>query len=557
MTYGAEAVGVVAIAHEDTTSYSVLSDFAQLFLREGSRTRREFLVELYPFDDVTKQVEVMRYSQEPFEPTFNENVSALRRIPEALNYTASVNAGLFSLAATSGQGDMFVRVDHRPDDPTKGDSDDYMQRFFGNRVARVLMGGEGFEYSKYGVVQELRMRGIEPQAGGFRVVLRDPTLDLQKSAQPAVYSGAGNEEGGENLAGQPKPFAFGHCRNIDMVELDSVKNVYHVAGHRIKAVREVYDIGLKLTPYDNGNNDITDLALSSVWDWAPTVSDNGTYITDLERGILRLAAPAVSRPLADVDGYVRADGFHPNTHGQIVRTLHEDMTFGGIDSATLDLASYGRVELDSIYPAHLYRSRPTETLLQLTNDLLKDVFGFVWGTPEGFLAIGTLRERPIKDEIVESDFDAPPRGLLHFPIIKSRRYEYGQSHVVQRGDDLSELAEQEHVDFVGQEYRALNFPLDGFAVNHLDAEPSAVTTHFDDLTALPEWARQVLLLIHPRRLWEFRLKEAKQLRYRLGDTVRVTYPRYGFETGLTGIIVGVVERSGSRTVQLTVWVDHG
>jgi len=53
-------------------------------------------------------------------------------------------------------------------------------------------------------------------------------------------------------------------------------------------------------------------------------------------------------------------------------------------------------------------------------------------------------------------------------------------------------------------------------------------------------------------VWPLRVT-SHQLQAKIGDSIRIAYPRWRFVTGRSGIVLGVTERSKSNATELIWW----
>jgi hypothetical protein len=175
------------------------------------------------------------------------------------------------------------------------------------------------------------------QVGTF--ASEDDALGLQLTADLAPfeadilfneYAGTTGAEGGADIKGQPKPWAFGRCQNAEGVFIDQIDNVWQVSGYGpVSAIPMVYERGAAF----GASNFVDDYAT-----YTALVAANipeGRWGTCLAQGMFRLGAPPAGVVTADVDGDTTT-GFLRRT-GAIIKEIARRLNLAArMDTASLD-----------------------------------------------------------------------------------------------------------------------------------------------------------------------------------------------------------------------------
>lgn len=525
------AIRPYAVGAEDQSTASL---FAQL-LGDPRRPRRLYL-EIDPYDPVAAQTVKRRFGRgEGFPDQFFDvgAVEILRLDTGALEGEAEVGGvgrrtvGEIELAWADGAHDGLAGL-----------------RFDGRDVT-VLMGGEGFTYAQLEPV--FVGKSLEPSYDRlrFRLTIRDASALLECPIQTTLYA-----EGeqlpfpaqivfiDENLDGLPKPLAYGAPRNVAPVLLSRAWQTYQFHDGAIEAVDALYDRGAPFTPANGGANDITDLGLLSLDLW---IAVPGEYITDLAKGMVRIG----STPSGLVTGDVRGDKAGPlgfvSTIADVVRRIATKD--GMLSDADLDLASFQRLNLVQPGPVSLYTGTSAPTVFEVIQALLAETtFGYSVHTRTGKLSIGRVELQSPVATIEADDVVAIRRVRTALPFWQ-RKLLYARSFTVQGPDDVAGGASDAHKDFVAEEYRRATWEDAAIQTRRPLARTAEVPTSFDgESDAQGEADRQGALLGADRDRFDVTVAY-RQFVHRVGQTVRLVYPRFGLAGGRDFFVAGVREET--------------
>ncbi len=378
---------------------------------------------------------------------------------------------------------------------------------------------------------------------------------LQRPIQANLYAGTGGLEGDAELAGKPKPLAFGIARQVEPVLVDAVNRIYQYHDGEAEEVIVVRDRGVALT---------SDGDMADVTAWTPVA---GHYVTDLARGLLRLGSKPDGKVTIDVKG--DASGGYVETAAGIVRRVLEDRL--GIDPGELELGTFAALDSETDAPCHLVAHLEPMDALSACKGPLESVGGYLTMTRLGRVRLQRwkLPSSPTvmlgpADVLVESF----RQGGAPIPSWR-RRFGAKRYHSTLTADELAaSVSEADRADF-GQEYR---FPAasTNTEVQDLygDVSPDVeVLTSLDDPDdAAAEQARQQEFLGEALRACEVTVI-GRVAQFEVGDEVELalywtdpegeTHDRYGLSFGEWFRISGWDDAGGSYAdgdrVRLMLW----
>lgn len=117
----------------------------------------------------------------------------------------------------------------------------------------VLLGGDKFSYSDYGLIFTGLTDDVEVQDERLVIQMRDLKALFDVNIQPKTFAGSGSYEGGLEIKDKPKPKCYGRCLNISPIEVGKI-NGYRTFVFNDGAVapydadiHQVFDRGVALT----------------------------------------------------------------------------------------------------------------------------------------------------------------------------------------------------------------------------------------------------------------------------------------------------------------------
>lgn len=350
-------------------------------------------------------------------------------------------------------------------------------------------------------------------------------------------------EGGEDLAGKPKPLAFGKVRQIKGVLIDSLNLIYQLHDGELESVDEADDEGVALTPA----GDVSDLYATSV--------SAGQFKTDLARGLVRLG----TKPIGEATFTAQGDalGGYVSTAADIARRIVS--RHGGLVDARIDLGAIARLNTANSAVCGYATTTEAENM----DAILSSVLGSVgaWWTytragifrvqrlepPENGVPVGVLDETRVLYGGIARGPCAPPS--------KRQRLTYQRVWQPQQSSSLATSLTEEQRRYLGEEWRYVTGEAGSARIEtaDLDAEDVDAETYLDDRAAAQAEADRRQALFGVRRN-AFTVPLAEGLfQYNLGEIWTLQIRRFGLAAGRPCVIVGITEDVASDSTILELW----
>lgn len=228
---------------------------------------------------------------------------------------------------------------------------------------------------------------LVPDETTLSLALRDRQALLDRPLQSTVYAGTGGVEGGSDLAGKPKPLAYGRCFNVPAVLVDSANLVYQVHDGAIAAVEAVRDNGVALV-FKQDHPSYAALIAASPQAGA------GEYDTCLAEGLVALGAAPAGGVRVDCRG--EDDGLSPGGYVEAASEIVRRIVTTRLDSPLSDPADLDTDAFDAVLaaqPAPLgFWQGPDDALTvgQALDAIMASIGGWWTMTLTGLLSVGIL-----------------------------------------------------------------------------------------------------------------------------------------------------------------------
>lgn len=410
----------------------------------------------------------------------------------------------------------------------------------GRRIV-VKAGSKDFSYADFATVFDGTCNDIEADDDQIILTISDNRQKLEQLLTPGAYAGTGGIEGGDDLAGKPKPLCYGQVFNIEPVLVDAVNLVYQIHDGSISAVDAVRDSGVVLT---SGGN---------VADITAAVVSAGQYKTQISGGYIKLGSTPAGRITADVHG--DSTGGYISTAGAIAQRLVKTrLGARSLSSSQIDAGAFNL--LDAALPAATGIYLTEQTYASEAIDALINPNAAYWTfTRRGLLTAGAIDEPGTEDLILtEDDIDDPGiRIAAVMPPAWRISVGYAPVGVVQKEDELAAATTDDDRAFVGQEHRfVVNEDRAVRTINEFSLERQFLTRLSLKSDAEDLLERLVRIFGQRRRVYRVPLLRAMFRGY-LGDTVKLSYPRYGLNDGVKLLVVGVSEDAETGGTVLELW----
>lgn len=195
---------------------------------------------------------------------------------------------------------------------------------------------------------------FDGRVGTFKVDRDTLTVTASVDVEPfkakilaSTYAGTGGIEGGSDIKGKAKPWAFGSPLSIEPILINSVDSVFQVSAYgNIKAVTALYERGSQFGASLGDYADYTALVAASI--------PAGRWATCLASGLIRLGAPPYGVITADLEGDYQGSIWR-RLPGAIIQRMCSALGISGsainttslnaLDTAMSALPSGGNIDL--------------------------------------------------------------------------------------------------------------------------------------------------------------------------------------------------------------------
>lgn len=384
----------------------------------------------------------------------------------------------------------------------------------------------------------------------LRLRFYDRRLVLDKPIQENVYAGTTTStgptaEGNLDLKDSVKPLCFGRCLNVPPVPANAIDLIYQVHDGAVSAIT-VYDGGVPLTV---GVNHASIATLQ-----AATIRP-GRYDTCLSLGLFRLGGAPAFAITADVSEGSSAAARYP---GAVVQRMLAKMGLSG--PADVNAASFSALDAAAAMEIGIWIDGQT-TGLAAMGDVLASVGGWIAPGSTGAFEVGRLLApgTPVgaidEDDmlgetlgiVVSEDTDG---GLPAWRVI----IEYARNWTKQDDAVLGGCVDMPRRGFLAAENREEKAESAAVREKHLLAPELRISTLIVERSAaLVEVARRLALYSVRRDVLSFSMNHVDADAYRVGRTMTIRQPRFGYEAGKNMVVIGREENLRDYTVMLTVW----
>lgn len=231
------------------------------------------------------------------------------------------------------------------------------QQVWDGALGRLWMGEHGADFSTYEKIFEGTLGPHSREANVLRVPLygRDFTLS-ETPILTAKYAGTGGIEGPPALIGKWKPRAYGSCRYVTPVLINSAYQVYQVNDGPVTNITAVYENAYVVSASKGDAANYSDLI---GYDLKP-----GELITCVALGLFRLGAAPSGKITADVTGRTNAG----STLASITQRI---LLEAGVLASDIDMASINTVGAAKSWCLYLEEQANA-------GELLKEAYAGAW-----------------------------------------------------------------------------------------------------------------------------------------------------------------------------------
>lgn len=368
--------------------------------------------------------------------------------------------------------------------------------------------------------------------------LQDPVVYAQNLYPTTIYTGAGGAAGDAELEGIVKPVVLGRVWNMSPVLINAVGLIFQVHDGAVSAITGVFDGGVALT-FSANFASYAALAAASV--------TAGQYATCLAAGLIRVGGTPAFALTAHVDGHSSAGitvrSIATWLVGQLDTVLELDVDAGSF--AVLPLWTAGWVWADAFTFA--------EAISRFVGD-----GGYHWGADTTGLIRALRLDPPNATGSVTASYSTEDIfGIERAPLpggyegVHHRRIvRYRKNWTVQSDGELAATAANRPAR--QREWKTSIATVAIVSRNAID--PPVLDTSLADSAAAGELATH-LLNLHgaPRRMVQMETRVFGSSIPRLGDQVRITYPRFDLRDGKVLRAVALDLRLAESASHLLLW----
>lgn len=393
----------------------------------------------------------------------------------------------------------------------------------------------------------------QPEISWDKIILRIRDRQAELGLPIYLNTYAGNNvlpngvEGVEgDLKGKPKPVLLGQVFNISPPLVNTSKLIYQLNDGGINSVDAVYDRALALT---------AGAAYIDAADMLATAPAAGQYRAYPAGGFIRLG----SSP----DGQITCDATQgasavDRTVAQLLKTIAVD--YAGIDAG--DIISADVTALDADNSAVVGYWTDSDTHCKAAMDAICNSIGAWYGfnslgkmnmarfeLPTGSPVVHIINSDIISiNKIVSNDAG---RGIAAWKI----RLNYKKLYTVQTSDLAGAVADARKAE-LANEYRAIEKTDTSVQTKHLLAPDITLDTLLVTAAdAEAEAARRLAIYSVDRAIYQLRvaMDSAVAASIDLGQVVTIELNRFGMETGIDYLVIGIRPNLQLKLIDLTVW----
>jgi hypothetical protein len=414
------------------------------------------------------------------------------------------------------------------------------------RPARLYIGRPTDRRADFGLVfSGVIARTPEGNLNEISIALSDGVSKLEQSIQATVYAGTGGLEGGADLAGKPKPLAFGEVLNVAPPLVDSTKLIYQAHDGPVQDIPDVYDRGVALT---RGAD------YSSQSDLETTAPAAGTFRVWPAGGYFRLGAAPDGTVTCNVEGDASGAGY-VDTHADILLRILVD--YAALFSTEIEPGSFSRLNTAAPGACGIWIGTDVRQISAVVDEILISAGAFGGFSRLGVFTVGQV-DTPggiVHGEITAeeiSELERLPLPADLEPVIWRSSLGYQRNFTVQ--SDLAASVPAARVAFAAQEYRVVSQSDETIKSRRLLARDLvAPSLYVNQADADTENARRFALWSSPRTPYRAAARPTSLPR-ELGQDVVMTHNRYGLAAGRFGRVIGHRVSAINTEVELTVLI---
>lgn len=425
---------------------------------------------------------------------------------------------------------------------------------YAGRNIRVLLVQQGAALSTAqvlfeGLLEQPQFDWSTDGAGVLRIIVRDKAFDLTRPLQSGTFGGTNalpaGVDGVDDLKGKYKPLLFGYAARIAPPSVNTARLIYQVSSGAIADVPAVYDKALAL---GRGAD------YASAADMQATAPAATQYRVWPAGGMFRLGSTPAGQVTCDAVEGATAAARYPGAVAQRV-LLAAGLDIGNIDTAAL-------AALDSACPwecGYWATHQQAVTARSVLDALMQSTGGWWTASNANRITAGVLAVPagvPVADlhpgnllSLTRRQNKDTDRGIPPWRVVVG----YARYWQTTTGDFAGAVAQAVRDD-LAEQYRLAD--AQDAAVR--TAYPAAPEVRIDtvlrykaDAQSLATARLGVLKVL--RETLQADVRSASAAAADIGQTVRITLPRYGLQAGRLYTVIGATLDARIDSVKLTLW----
>lgn len=400
---------------------------------------------------------------------------------------------------------------------------------------------------EFTVVQRCRATLATDKNGVLSIGISDVLKSLDKPMLPTKYLGNNvlpdGLEGTENdLKGKRKPRIYGKVFNVSPYFVNTSKQIYQLSD-KSATVTGVFDRGVSLT-------------------------SDGTYATlaDLQNNALAPAASKYKTYSASDGTYIRLGSIPAGTVTVDAETSEkrcgELLKIAAIDCGILagDISSADIAALNAVgYQCGVWATEDISG-----NDLLNQIASAM-GVYFRVDRLGVVRFSRLSEPSLTASYTVPfYKGMIISQVSTSDTSEgvpawsvvVNHSRNYTNQSDLAGTAGQVRSAFAKEDYRKESATDSARKTLFADSPEVEITTSLVSANNAASESTRYLSLLGNRQTIEATVsidKVSEATGINVGDTIKITYPRFGIDSGKLFIVIGIVYDLGKHEITLRLW----
>jgi hypothetical protein len=369
-----------------------------------------------------------------------------------------------------------------------------------------------------------------------RLRLRDRGIALQHTLQQTTYLGTGGQQGTPDMAGKTLPVCLGRGANLPAQQVDPGFLTYQVHDAAVSAITAVYDAGA-VVPW--AANYTTYGALTGA------TIPAGMHATSVETGYFRLGTTPFGTVTADVDGDI--SGGFVSTHGEVLAVVldrYSSLEIGDLDSGSFTTLAAIQPAVMGLFLEAGDRSTVEDVVARIAlscgavvgQDRSGLYRAFRLDIPSGVGADWAFDD----NDIIDIDRERLPYGVPW----ASWAVAYARNWRVQTGGDVAAGVSETRRRFLEREARyAFHQSLQTALAHPSWSSIQRESLFASQAAASAEATRLANFYGLTRKLYRVVVKNVL-FQMRVGDVVRLTYPRWQLKNGRALVVVAVDDDAG-------------